>query len=305
MAEHRTALLLAERPDWHTPRLHRAIEARGIACRIASPRECALVGGADGGGVIVPGMGGRLPAAVFVRAVGKGSFEEVTLRLGVLHAFGTLGVPVYNDARAIERCVDKSTTSFLLARAGIPTPDTVTVQGREGAAAVIAELGGEFVLKPLFGAQGRGLMRIATPGDLPPEEEVAGVYHLQRFVPPLSADAWRDRRVFVVGGRAIAAMTRRGTHWITNVHQGAACEPAPASGAHAELAVAAASVLGADYAGVDLIEDGRGGWLVLEVNSMPAWQGLQGVAPVDVAEALAEDFVERVIRAARRPLELA
>ena len=57
-----------------------------------------------------------------VRSMSGGTFEAVTLRLGMLHALRELGVPVWNDARAIERCVDKSMTSFLLARAGIPTP---------------------------------------------------------------------------------------------------------------------------------------------------------------------------------------
>jgi glutathione synthase/RimK-type ligase-like ATP-grasp enzyme len=46
------------------------------------------------------------------------------MRLGILHALRELGVMVWNDARAIERCVDKSMTSFLLARSAIPTPDT-------------------------------------------------------------------------------------------------------------------------------------------------------------------------------------
>ena len=305
MAEARYALVLAERPDWHTPRLLRAIEARGLPCHLASLRECGLAAGPEGAVLAVPGAPAHLPVAAFVRAVGKGTFEEVTLRLGVLHALRELGVPVYNDARAIERCVDKSTSTFLMARAGIPTPPTLAVQGRDRAAAAMAGLGGEFVLKPLFGAQGRGLVRLSDAADLPPEEEVAGVYYLQRYVPPRTPGRWRDRRVFVVGGRAVAAMTRHGTGWITNVHQGASCEPAPVRGAHADLAEAAAAAVGADYAGVDLIEDAEGGWQVLEVNSMPAWQGLQSVAETDLAEALAEDFVQRVARAARRPLELA
>ena len=51
-----------------------------------------------------------------VRSIPAGSFEQVTLRLGLLHALAALGVAVVNDARGIERCVDKSMTSFLLAQ---------------------------------------------------------------------------------------------------------------------------------------------------------------------------------------------
>ncbi|OYD82115.1 RimK family alpha-L-glutamate ligase [Azospirillum brasilense] len=293
MSGERAALILTERPDWHTPRLVRAIEARGLPCRCVSPRRCGIAVGYTATGLLIPGFEDVLPAGVFVRAVGQGSFEQVTLRLGVLHALRDLGVPVHNDARAIERCVDKSMTSFLLGRAGLPTPPALAVQEAEPARRLLDHAPGQ-VLKPLFGAQGRGLQRLDGPGALPDAEPVAGVYYLQPFIPPRNEGAWQDRRVFVVGGRAVAAMTRHGRSWITNVHQGADCEAAPDDDEAAGLAVRAAAAVGASYAGVDLIQDRAGHWLVLEINSMPAWQGLQRVSAVNIADALAADFVERV-----------
>ncbi|MBK4722276.1 RimK family alpha-L-glutamate ligase [Azospirillum sp. YIM DDC1] len=293
MSGERAALILTERPDWHTPRLVRAIEARGLPCRCVSPRRCGIAVGHTATGLLIPGFEDTLPAGVFVRAVGQGSFEQVTLRLGVLHALRDLGVPVCNDARAIERCVDKSMTSFLLARAGLPTPPALAVQEPEPARHILDHTP-DHVLKPLFGAQGRGLQRLDGPQALPDADAVGGVYYLQPFIPPRTEGAWQDRRVFVVGGRAVAVMTRYGRSWITNVHQGAACEAAPADDEAAALAVRAAAAVGASYAGVDLIQDRAGAWLVLEINSMPAWQGLQRVSAVDIADALAADFVERV-----------
>ncbi|WP_448187990.1 RimK family alpha-L-glutamate ligase [Azospirillum sp. sgz301742] len=293
MSAERTALILTERPDWHTPRLVRAIEKRGLPCRCVSLRACGIAAGHTATGLLIPGFDDALPAGVFVRSVGQGSFEQVTLCLSVLHALRELGVPVCNDARAVERCVDKSMTSFLLARAGLPTPPTLATQSANAARLELASRPDQ-VLKPLFGAQGRGLVRLSGPEALPEAEAVAGVYYLQPFIPPRTADGWQDRRVFVVGDRAVAAMNRHGRTWITNVHQGASCEPAPADDEPADLAVRAAAVVGAAYAGVDLIQDREGRWLVLEVNSMPAWQGLQRVAPVDIADVLARDFVERV-----------
>ena len=92
----------------------------------------------------------------------------------------------------------------------------------------------------------------------------------------------------------MAAMARRGAGWVTNIGQGGTAEPLAAEGRLAELAVAAAATLGADHAGVDLIA-GRGGELqILEVNSMPAWQGLQGVSREDIAFLLAEDLARRL-----------
>src|SRR5690606_8153911 len=116
-----------------------------------------------------------------------------------------------------------------------------------------AAAGHATVLKPLFGSQGRGLRLLRGPDELPPPEEVAGVYHLQRFVGATAN--WHDFRVLVVDGSAVAGMVRRGTSWITNVHQGALPEPLAIDGQIGELAVAAARAVGCIYAGVDLIRD--------------------------------------------------
>ena len=61
----------------------------------------------------IPGFEGQLPDAAFVRSIAAGSFEQVTLRLSLLHALRELGVAIYNDARAIEKSVDKAMTSFV------------------------------------------------------------------------------------------------------------------------------------------------------------------------------------------------
>jgi RimK family alpha-L-glutamate ligase len=293
--------LFTDGADWHAARLEQAMTLRGVECRRVPLGACGFAVGRTATGLLLPGFGDALPAGAFVRVVGQGSFEQVTVRLGVLHALDRLGVPVYNSARAIERCVDKSTTSFLLAQAGLPTPPSVTVQDGATARAVV-EAWPDCVLKPLFGAQGRGLRRLPRPDDVPEPEAVAGVYYLQPFVPPRRDGEWRDCRVFVVGGRAVAAMIRHGRSWITNVHQGGRCEALAPEGAVAELAVRAAAAVGADYAGVDLISapHDEGQWLVLEVNSMPAWQGLQTVSDADIADALAADFLAHVEAAASR-----
>jgi RimK family alpha-L-glutamate ligase len=281
-------VVFVERPDWHAGRLLRAFAARGARAEAVALSSCGFA--TAGSGIVIPGLDGALPDLAFVRTVASGSFEQVTHRLGLLHALAAAGVAVVNDARAIERCVDKSATTAILHRAGLPTPPTWSAESREAATAILArETGGghALVLKPLFGSQGRGLVRLG-PGDaLPPPEAVAGVYYLQRLVPQPDG-AWRDWRVFVVGGGAVAAMIRHGKHWITNVRQGARCERTPATGEPARLAVAAAAAVGARYAGVDLVL-AADGFQVLEVNSMPAWRGLQGVSDADIAQALADD----------------
>jgi RimK family alpha-L-glutamate ligase len=182
-------------------------------------------------------------------------------------------------------------TSFLVARAGLPTPETWTLESRDEARALVRREieRGPLVLKPLFGAQGKGLMLLRKADDLPPPEVVAGVYYLQRFE-PVEGEDFRDFRLFVSGGRVVAAMMRRSAGWITNVKQGGEPVAVGRDGALEALALAAAKAVGAEIAGVDVIV-GRNGPRVLEVNSMPAWRGLQKVAQADIARALAEDVL--------------
>jgi tetrahydromethanopterin:alpha-L-glutamate ligase len=246
-------------------------------------------------GLALPVLGSQVPDAVHVRTMSFGSFEAITKRLGVLHALAKLGVVVWNDARAIERCVDKSMTSFLLARAGVPTPPTWTMESAEAARALVESEAprGPLVLKPLFGAQGKGLRLIRRPDDLPGAEDVAGVYYLQRFQ-PLGTDDFRDYRLFVLRGRVVAAMMRSASTWITNVKQGGqplAIAPDPKM---ERLAVAAAEAVGAVIAGVDMLHGVDGAPTVLEVNSMPAWSGLQKVSANNVAEAIAMALVDEL-----------
>jgi tetrahydromethanopterin:alpha-L-glutamate ligase len=252
-------------------------------------------------GLALPILGAQLPDAVHVRTLSAGSFEAVTKRLGVLHALANLGVVVWNDARAIERCVDKSMTSFLLARAGLPTPPTWTMESAEAARALVEQETprGPLVLKPLFGAQGKGLRLIRGWEELPGPEEVAGVYYLQRFQPN-GADDFRDYRLFVLRGRVIAAMMRRASTWITNVKQGGQPLAVARDPEMERLAIAAADAVGAAIAGVDVLVDANGAPTVLEVNSMPAWSGLQKVVKRNIAKAIASTLMDEL---ARRPAQ--
>jgi RimK family alpha-L-glutamate ligase len=232
-----------------------------------------------------------LPDGVFVRSVSTGTLEQITFRLGILHALRESGVRVWNDARAIERCVDKSTATFLLQKAGLPTPPTRVVETHARALAHVAADPRPLVVKPLFGSQGNGVRRAHGPDELPPPEDVGDVYYMQHYLRAPDATQFEDWRVFVSQGRVLSAMVRRGKSWITNVHQGAeplAHEPCEEM---SRLALGAVATIGADYAGVDLIRDQSGRLMVLEINSNPAWKGLQSVTSTDIAETLATDFL--------------
>ncbi|MEO5696610.1 MAG: RimK family alpha-L-glutamate ligase, partial [Burkholderiaceae bacterium] len=226
--------IMTDEVGWHTRQLQAALRVRGCVGRCVDLADCRIDTTAAWHGLVIPGFGRDLPDAALVRGIAGGSFEQVTRRLGVLHALRELGVPVYNDARAIERSVDKAMTSLLLHAARIPTPPTWACESqaqaqrtvmREGAA------GHSLVLKPLFGSQGKGLQRVGCVAGvhhaLPPIDNptLGSVAYLQRFVAPLDTPGF-DWRVLVVGGHALAAMRRVSEHWVHNAAQGARCEPA-------------------------------------------------------------------------------
>jgi tetrahydromethanopterin:alpha-L-glutamate ligase len=293
--------IFTDKIDWHVENLASALRTLGArpvavrlsACKIDTTRRHGLA---------IPGFGDALPDLSMVRAIGDGALEAITMRLGVLHALEALGAPVVNDARAVERCTDKSMASFLLKNAGLATPATFVAQSWAQARAIARRecALGPMVLKPLFGAQGWGLRLIRSEADLPPPREARFVYYLQRFIEPSpGAGAYEDMRVLVSAGRIVGAMRRRSESWITNVRQGAKPIAATPSAAEGEIALAAARALGAFCAGVDLIQGPEGAPMVLEVNSMPGWSGLQRVTGFSVAERLAADALATIDGRAR------
>lgn len=286
---------------WHTRQLQAALRDRGAVGRCVDLEDCRIDTGATWHGLVIPGFGSELPEAVLVRGIAGGSFEQVTKRLGVLHALRELGVPVYNDARAIERSVDKSMTSLLLHAAGVPTPPTWAMESAAQAQRLVmreSAAGRALVLKPLFGSQGKGLRLVGcVDGMHVPLPSLEGEYgslaYLQRFIAPIASPGF-DWRVLVIGGRAVTAMKRVSEHWVHNVKQGARCEPALLTPALREIAEAAARTLEMDYAGIDILPEGDEATLrVLEVNGVAAWQGLQRVTPFNIARAIVDDLLDR------------
>jgi RimK family alpha-L-glutamate ligase len=297
--------IMADETGWHTRQLQAALRARGASSRCVDLADCRIDTTAAWHGLAIPGFGRELPDAVLVRGIAGGSFEQVTRRLGVLHALREFGVPVYNDARAIERSVDKSMTSVLLHAAAIPTPPSWAVESAVDAQRIVmreSAAGHALVLKPLFGSQGKGLRLIGAVGGahhaLPAlDGEYGGVAYLQRFVPSLHSPG-HDWRVLVIGGRAVTAMRRVSEHWVHNVAQGARCVAAPLEPPLARLAEDAARALDLDYAGVDILPATDGALQVIEVNGIAAWAGLQRVTRFNIARALVDDLLDRKLGAA-------
>lgn len=285
----------AQAGGWHGVALQQAFQIRGIEVVFVELQNCVIDLSGEQPVINMPGFD-TLPKVAFIRGIAAGTLQQVITRLNMLHILRMRGVKVYNDARAIERTVDKGMTSFLLKHHHVPTPATWVCESRHIAHQIMAEQlakQSKLVIKPLFGSQGQGVRLINKQSKpiMPKDMFVDGIYYLQTYID--SGDTHHDFRVFVVNNLAIATMRRSGAGWLNNVAQGANCLVAQ-DGEIEALAIQAAKAVDIDYCGVDIMRDKQGQLWVLEVNSIPAWRGLQGVVNVNIAQTLVDDLLTKI-----------
>ena len=229
--------------------------------------------------------------AVIVRTMPPGSLEQVVFRMNVLTRLEAAGVQVCNPPRAIECAVDKYLTTARLVDAGLPVPETIVCENSEAALTAFVQLGGDVVVKPVFGAEGRGILRISDP-DLALRtfrtlERIDALLYLQRFV----QHEGFDLRVMVLDGRVLAAMRRRSPHdFRTNVSRQAQAEPVDITDQERDWALRASNAVGTRIAGVDILYDRSGAGYVIEVNGVPGWRALARVTACDVAGELIQSL---------------
>lgn len=293
--EKRKVAIITDDPGWHGRQLTAALKDHGLESQYLSLMDCSIEIAGSGKELSFPGFE-HMPLAFFIRGVPGGTLEQVIFRLDILHALRESGITVFNSPRAIERTVDKPLTSLLLSRAGLPTPTTWICESIEQANSILereTKNGSKLVMKPLFGSQGIGVHLVDTQTGLIHDEKFAGIYYLQRFIERKNNE-YTDIRVLVIDGVATAAMLRRGQDWLTNRAQGATCEAIKIDEQIANLAESACKVLDIDYAGVDLMQDKNGQFYIIEVNSIPAWYGLQKVVDFNIASCLIDSFVKHI-----------
>ena len=270
---------------WHVRDLARAAAARGDELTACDWRD--LVGGVGAGTAIATARGVALDDTdlVLLRTMPPGSLEQIVFRMDLLQRLEGLGVRVLNPPRAIEAAVDKYLALARMEAAGVPVPPTIVCQRFADAMEAFERLGRDAVLKPIFGSEGFGLMRLSDP-DLAARafaalERMGSVMYVQRYVD----HGGTDYRLFVLGDRVLATMRRQSTNgdWRTNVARGGRGESVATEPCLAELAVRATAACGARVAGVDIALEGGDRPFVLEVNAVPGWRELARVTRIDVA----------------------
>ena len=283
--------ILGRRGSWYVTALQKALSRRGLdaPCFSVAHLTARLASGVR---VAVADDALDSYDTLLVRAIPGGSLEQIIYRMDVLHRLENAGVRVVNSPLTIERSVDKYYTLTLMEDAGLPTPRTIVTERFDDALAAFHELGGDVVVKPLFGSEGRGMVRV-TDGDCAYRVFKAlqlghYVYYLQQYLP----HHCEDIRVLVIGGEVAAAMLRRGNSWKTNIANGASAVPIALDDRLREMSIRAAELLGAVYAGVDILPLEGGGYSLIEVNGIPGWRGLQSATGVDAAVLLVDHLLE-------------
>jgi RimK family alpha-L-glutamate ligase len=290
----KVGIVASEREEWHVQRLLESLKRRGAEAYVfpvtrllsrvcAEPRASVKRHAVDDFD------------AVIVRKVPGGSAEQVFYRMDVLHRLEEMGVYVMNPPDGIERSVDKYYTSALLEGAGIPTPKTVVTEKFDEAMEAFSDLGGDVVVKPLFGSLGFGMTRV-NDEDIAYRvfrtlEMIGGVYYIQEYIPHRNEDI----RAFVIGGRVVASMLRKAERWKTNIAGGGEAKPYRLEGTLAEVSVRAAEVVGLEYTGVDILKSERSDdFYVVELNSTPGWEGLQTVTDGSISDQVVDHLLSKI-----------
>jgi ribosomal protein S6--L-glutamate ligase len=286
--------VLCSPESWYLKDLSRAAAGRHEVTCVAF-RQLAAQLGPDGETFSAGGVDLAQVDGILVRTMPPGTLEQVVFRMDVLSRLEAAGKIVINPARAVETAVDKYLASVKLAAAGLCSPRMVVCQTVDEAQQSFESLGGDVVVKPLFGAEGRGIARLNDPAlalrAFSMLVQLGAVLYLQEFIPHDGCDL----RVLVVGRRMWGIRRRNPLDWRTNVSRGATAEPLEVTTALAELAGRAADAIGAPVAGVDLLPGTDGRLYAIEVNAVPGWQALSRTLKVDVARHVLE-FMESLVQ---------
>ena len=229
---------------------------------------------------------------VFVRHIPGGSLEQIIINLNILKIFELNNINIMNSSENIETTVDKSLTSIKLSQANLFTPKTWVfrdIKESKKQAQTLLEKH-NLIYKPLFGSQGDNVTKVSKLNDFDKINNDSGIYYLQEFI---ETDPSHDYRVLVIrkGSKYLAyTMARYGSSYVNNYSKGGKCLPVKLDNDLIETAVKAAKVINIPFCGVDIIKS-NGKNYIIEINSIPAWKGMQSIIDDNISDKIVASFL--------------
>ena len=282
-------IIIGSKPAFHINQLLLAFRRLGVKTSFVRANELTFDAHSPG----LPDLFSECDGIV-IRSIPGGSLEQIIYRMDALYTLERRGIVFLNSPKVIEKTVDKYYTLALMAEHGLPVPPTVVTEALEDAMRTFFDLGGDVVYKPLFGSGGKGMLRFREAGEAEDSFreliDNGSVLYLQKFIPCSN----QDIRAFVLGGKVLASMRRIGIEWRANCALGGKPEFYRLSPLEEKIALKAASVIGAEIAGVDLLPADDGQIFVSEVNGSPAWKGLSQISDVDIPEEIARYMLHKL-----------
>lgn len=295
----RIALLTQDPKNYSCRRLIEAAEARDHVIEAIETRRCSMNINADRPEVHYDGK----PLPRFDALIPRIGVKITQYGCAVVRQFAMTGAYCLNAADAILASRDKLAAHQALARFGVPMPVTAFASPGTDVDHVIGIVGGApLVVKLLQASQGRGVVLAETQqaarSVIGAFQDLDAEFLVQEFV---SEAGGADVRLFVLGGRVVAAMKRQAKpgEFRSNLHRGGSAEPIVPTREEREIAVRAARIMGLEVAGVDVLR-AQSGPKVLEVNSSPGLQGIEGAVKQDIAGMIMDHLESRLRPSVRR-----
>ena len=284
--------ILSRNPNlYSTKRLVEAGKKRGHEIVVLDHLKCVLVIEKNKPHIYYRGEKVNGVNAVIPRIGASATFYGAA----VVRQFEMMKIFTAVESQALVRSRDKLRSLQLLARAGIGMPKTAFASTTKYVDNLIEQAGGvPVVVKLLEGTQGIGVILAETHASAKSVIEAFLGVHVNLLVQEFVKEAKGiDIRVFVVDGQIVGAMKRQGAEgeFRSNLHRGGSASSLELSAEEKATAIRSAKKLGLGIAGVDMLQSNRGP-LVMEVNSSPGLQGIEGATKVDIAGKIIE-YVER------------
>ena len=224
--------------------------------------------------------------SVLVRTMPLGSLEQIVFRMNALHAAQASGVQILNPPRCLEIAIDKWLTLDVARRAGLLTPKTICCQTRTEALEAFEVLGRDVIVKPIFGGEGRGIVRV-TDIDIAWRvfstlEQLQSVIYIQEFL----ESTGYDLRLLVVGEELFCVRRENRGDWRSNISRGGNALPHEPSFEQVDIAFRASRAVQGWMIGVDILPTRDGRDVLLEVNAVPGWRATAAALDVDMASLI-------------------